>query len=183
MPDRVTNMLTKLIVIGACSLCTALLAGCIDSKDPILGGAQPTLGKRLSLQLYTLRDGHASGSERARFVWDGRRYKQAGGGMKDVASFTLHPFEGGDSIVQSISTRHPEHTEYALMHPLADGVYLVHAIDEEDAGAAVRAHCKHPGGTACRIETREQLFAFARATAARKTNGGGLAIRLKDKQP
>lgn len=183
MPDRATNMLTKLIVIGACSLCTALLAGCIDSKDPIFADAQPMLGERLSLQLYTLRDGHASGSERARFVWDGHRYKRAGGGMKDVASFTLHPFEGGDSIVQSVSTRHPEHVEYALMHLLTDGVYLVHAIDEEDADAATRAQCRHPGGTACRIEMRDQLLAFARATAAKKQNGGGLAIRLDGKRP
>jgi hypothetical protein len=33
---------------------------------------------------------------------------------------------------------------------------------------------------ACRIETREQLFAFARATAARRKTDGGLAIRLPD---
>jgi hypothetical protein len=162
------------------AICGSALSGCIDSKEPILTGAQPVLGKRLDLQLYTLRDGHASGAERARFIWDGHRYKHAGGSIEDVASFTLHPFEGDDSIVQSVSTRHPEHIEYALMHPLADGVYQVNAIDEEDADAATRtANCRHPGGTACRVETREQLFALARATAAKRKGSGGLAIRLE----
>ena len=67
------------------------------------------------------------------------------------------------------------------MRKLADGVYQVIAIDEADADEATRAaNCKHPGGIACRIETREQLFAFARATAARRKNDGGLAIRLPD---
>jgi len=100
--------------------------------------------------------------------------------MKDISSFTLHPFEGGDSIVQSVSARHPEHVEYAIAHPLADGVYLVSAIDEEDADAAARAQCQHPGGGACRTETREQLLTFARATAAKKKAGGGLATLLED---
>jgi hypothetical protein len=106
---------------------------------------------------------------------------QLGYGMNDVKGFTVHPFEGGDFIIQSLPTRHPQHAEYAVMHPLADGVYQVIAIDEDDADASVRAaECKHPGGAACRIETREQLLTFARATAAKKKTNGGLAIRLED---
>ncbi|MGH6663473.1 MAG: hypothetical protein ACREB2_01030 [Pseudolabrys sp.] len=162
-------------------LCALSLSACIDSSGPILTDAQPILGPRLKLQLYALRDGHAFDPERARFAWDGKRYVRSGGGMKDVGSFTLHAFEGGDFLVQSISTRHPQHTEYALMRPLADGVYYVVAVDEDDADAATRAaQCKHPGGVACRVETREQLFTFARATAARKATNGGLALRLPD---
>ena len=169
-----------IIAAGLASLCALLLAGCINSSGPILPDAQPVLGLKLNLQLYTLRDGHALDPERARFAWDGKRYVHEGGGLKDVASFTLHPFEGGDSIVQSVSARHPEHVEYALMHTLTEGVYTVIAIDEDDADAAARAaQCKHPGGTACRIETREQLVIFARATAAKKKTSGGLAIRLE----
>lgn len=162
-------------------LCALSLSACIDSNGPILADAQPELGPRLNLQLYGLREGHAVDPERARFSWDGKRYIRSGAGMKDVASFTLHPFEGGDSIVQSVSTRHPEHVEYALMRKLAEGVYQVDAIDEDDADEATRAaQCKHPGGVACRIETREQLFTFARATSAKKKTNGGLAIRLRD---
>jgi hypothetical protein len=166
------------------ALCGLSLSGCIDSSSPILTEAQPELGPRLNLQLYGLRDGHAVDPERARFAWDGKRYLRSGGGMKDIANFTLHPFEGGDFIVQSVSARHPEHTEYGLMRKLAEGVYQVVAIDEDDADEATRsAQCKHPGGAACRIETREQLFTFARATAAKKKTNGGLAVRLDDAPP
>ncbi len=108
-------------------------------------------------------------------------YAHASGSLDDVRAFTVHPFEGSDYIVQSRPARHPEHVEYALMRKLAEGVYQVIAIDEADADEATRAaNCKHPGGVACRIETREQLFAFARATAARRKTDGGLAIRLPD---
>ena len=83
--------------------------------------------------------------------------------------------------MQSVSALHSEHVEYALMHTLAEGVYTVVVIDEDDADLATRdAQCKHPDGVACRIETRQQLFTFARATAANKKPGGGLAIRLED---
>jgi len=165
-------------------LCALSLAGCIDSSGPILADAQPELGPRLNLQLYSLREGHARDPERARFAWNGKRYVHSGGTMKDVVGFTLHPFEGGDFIVQSSPVRRLDIAEYALMRKLAEGVYQVIAIDEDDADAAARAaHCKHPGGAACRIETREQLFTFARATAAKKKTNGGLAIRLDDAPP
>jgi hypothetical protein len=166
---------------GLFAIYALLLAGCIDSSGPILTDPQPALGQRLNLQLYSLRDGHAFDPERSRFTWNGKLYAHASGSLDDVRGFTLHAFEGGDYIVQSIPAGHPEHIEYALMRKLAEGVYQVIAIDEADADEPTRAaNCKHPGGVACRIETREQLFAFARATAARRKTDGGLAIRLPD---
>ena len=174
-------MKSFLVRVAFVALCSLALAGCIDSAAAILAEVQPVLGQRLHLQLYSLRDGHAHDPERAGFMWDGKRYVRAGRGMKDVASFTLHPFEGGDIIVQSVSTEHPEHVEYALMRALAEGVYQVVAIDEDDTDSAARAaRCNHPGGVACRIETREQLFTFARATAGKHKTDGGLAIRVED---
>lgn len=166
---------------GLFALCALSLAGCIDSSGSILTDPQPVLGPRLNLQLYSLREGHAFDPERASFAWNGKRYVHSGGGMKDVSGFTVHPFEAGDYIIQSSPVRHPQTAEYALMRKLAEGVYQVIAIDEGDADEPTRAaSCTHPGGTACRIETREQLFTFARATAARRKTGGGLAIRLED---
>jgi hypothetical protein len=163
------------------ALCGLVLTGCIDSSGPILTDAQPILGPRLNLQLYSLREGHAHDPERASFAWNGKLYVRSGGDMKDVSSFTVHPFEAGDSIIQSSQLRHPQIAEYALMRKLAEGVYQVIAIDEDDADEPTRtAQCKHPGGTACRIETREQLFTFARATAAKRKTDGGLAIQLDD---
>ncbi len=163
------------------TLCALLLAGCIDSTGPILTDAQPVLGPRLKLQLYSLREGFARDPEKATYTWNGARYVKAGGGTHDVGAFTVHPFEGGDFILQSSPAKKAQNTEYALMRKLAEGVYQVVAIDEDDADAAARAAaCKHPGGAACRIETREQLFAFARATAAERKSDGGLAVRLDD---
>jgi hypothetical protein len=175
----------ELLGRAATALLLALsLAGCVDSVGPILTGSQQIFGPKLNLQLYTLRKGYAQDPEQARFVWNGTRYARAGGGLHDVASFSVHPFEGGDFIVQETPVKRPHIVEYALLHEIADGVYQVRAIDEEDADAGTRAaHCgkgdkKDP--SPCRIKTREQLVAFARATAARKKQDGVLAIRLPD---
>ena len=123
------------------------------------------------MQLYSLRKGYASDPEQASFTWDGKLYAHAGGGMSDVSAFSVHPFEDGDFIIQEVPAKRPHITEYALMRQLADGVYQVRAIDEDDADEATRAaHCGKGDKTdpsSCRIKTREQLFAFARATAAR----------------
>jgi hypothetical protein len=163
------------------ALCALSLSACIDSSGPVLTDSQAVLGEHLNLQLYSLRDGHALDPERSSFTWNGKLYAHTSGSLDDVRGFTVHAFEGSDYIVQSRPARYPEHVEYALMRKLVDGVYQVIAIDEADADESTRAaNCKHPGGFACRIETREQLFAFARATAARHKDNGGLAIRLAD---
>jgi hypothetical protein len=162
-------------------LCAVLLAGCVDSKGPILADSRPVLGARLNLQLYSMRKGYAEDPEQASFAWNGTLYAHAGGGMADVRGFSVHPFEGGDYIIQSMPEKRPQMAEYALMRPLADGIYYVVVIDEADADAATRtAHCAKLADVACRIATREALFAFARATAARHKDEGGLAIRLPD---
>jgi len=164
------------------TLCAVLLAGCVDSIGPILTDTRPVLGERLKLQLYSMHKGYAEDPEQATFDWDGRFYAHADGSMADVRGFTVHFFENGDYIIQSVPAKRPKMAEYALMRPLTDGVYHVVVIDEADANAATRAaHCAKVPGVACRIATHEQLFAFARATAARRQQDGGLAIRLNDR--
>jgi hypothetical protein len=170
-----------LVRAAIAALCAILLAGCVDSVGPILADAQPVLGARLKLQLYSMRKGHAEDPEQASFAWNGKLYVHAGGGMTDVRGFSVHPFEGGNYIIQSVPEKRPQMAEYALMRQLMDGVYYVVVIDEDDADAATRAaHCAKLPGVACRIASREALFAFARATAARKKQDGGLAIQLPD---
>jgi len=175
---RMNVLLSAIALISV----TFALAGCVDSSEPILTDSQQLFGSRLRVQFFTLRDGHARDPERAVFVWRDGRYVHAGGGMRDVAAFSVNPFENGDSVIQESSRKRPGISEYAVLHKLADGVYQVLAIDEEDADAQTRAaHCgkgtpRDPA--ACRIKTREQLFAFARATAARRKQDGGLALVL-----
>jgi hypothetical protein len=170
-----------LVRAGLAALCAGFLAGCVDSIGPILADAQPVLGAQLKLQLYSMRKGYATDPEQASFAWNGKLYAHSGDGMTDVRGFSVHPFEGGSYIIQEVPVKRPQMVEYALMRPLADGVYHVVVIDEADADAATRAaHCAKLSGVACRIKTRDQLFAFARATAARHKQDGGLAIRLSD---
>lgn len=162
-------------------LSALMLGGCIDSTGPILSDAQPVFGQRLRLQFYSLREGFATAPEQATFIWNGALYVHAGGGMRDVSAFSIHSFEAGDFLIQSVPAKRVRVTEYAVLHKLAEGVYQVIAIDESDADEATRSdYCRKTDGAACRIETREQLLAFARATAARQKDDGGLVIRLPD---
>jgi hypothetical protein len=157
------------------------LSACVESASPILAGSQPVFGERLNLQFYSMRDGRAHEPNRARYAWKGGVYSRTGGSTDVVNAFSVHPFEGGDYIVQTVPAGRIRVTEYGLMHKLADGVFKVIAIDEDDADEATRAaHCRNAGQSSCRIETREQLFAFARASAKRQKTSGGLVIRLAE---
>ena len=162
------------------ALGTLALAGCIDSAQPILTDAKPLFGPQVRFQFYGLYKGAAVDPEQTDYVWKDGHYARVSGGMKDTAAFSVHPFEGSDSIIQSTPADPKRHIEYAVMHKLLDGVFHVLPIDEDDASEAVRAaNCHKTKDSACRIETREQLFALARASAApRHQDRGGLAIRL-----
>jgi hypothetical protein len=165
------------------ALCALSLSGCIDSASPILPDAQPVFGPRLKLQLYGLRKGFVRDPEQVTFTWNGALYARTGGGMKDVSAFSIHDFEAGDYIIQSVPAKAAGITEYAVVHMLVDGVYQVNVIDEDDADEPTRAAFCGKGAKndrSCRIETRDQLFAFARVTAARRRTDGGLALRLLD---
>ena len=172
----------RLIVrAAAAALCALSMSGCVDSVGPILPDAQPLLGERAQLQFYTLRKGFADEPEQATYKWNRGRYVHTGGGLRDVSAFSVHPFEGNSFIIQSIAAKRPRITEYAIGFKLTDGVFQVIGIDEDDADGTTRsAYCKKADDSSCRIETREQLFAFARATAARRKGEGGLVIRLAD---
>ena len=172
----------RLIVrAAAAALCALSLSACVDSVGPILPDVQPLLGERVRLQFYTLRKGFAEEPEQANYKWNRGRYVHTSGGLRDVSAFSVHPFEGDSFIIQSVAVKRPRITEYAVGFKLTDGVFQVIGIDEDDADAATRsAHCKKVHHSSCRIETREQLFALARATAARRKGEGGLVIRLAD---
>jgi hypothetical protein len=166
---------------AAAALCALSLSGCVDSDGPILTDSQPLFGNGVRLQFYTLRKGLVDEPEQASFKWEGERYIHSGGGMPDVTAFTVHRFEGRAYIVQSAAAKRPNIMEYAVAHKLAEGVYQVTAIDEADAdGATRKRYCKRVDESYCRITTRKELTAFARATDARQKSEGGLVLRLTD---
>lgn len=173
----------KVRAIGVIAICALALtlAGCIQSSDPILINAQPVFGPQLRFAHFALDKGYARAFDRLAFKWNGAFYAHRAGGSRDIPDFSVFPFEGGDYIVQTVPARRAGITEYALLRRLADGVFLVVPIDSEDADEPTRdADCARGEHGACRVMTRAQLFAFARATAARHKDTGGLVIRLPD---
>ncbi len=169
------------VVLAA--LCALALAGCIQSAEPILTDAKPMLGQRLNLQFYSLVDGVASEPSQEQFSWNGTSYTHSGG-ANTVDGFTAYTFGTGDYLIQSLPGKKPDKIEYALLHKLADGVFLSRVIDEEDADAATRTKlCTKSDKFSCSITTRDQLLTFARATAARKHTSGGLVLWLPDTPP
>jgi hypothetical protein len=167
--------------VAGAILCTLALSGCIDSSGPLLSEAQPLLGEQLRLQFYSLRKGTADEPEQATYKWDRGAYRHTGGGMTDIGSFSVHPLARDIFVVQSASAKRPSIFEYAIARRLVDGVYQVIAIDEADAGRVTRArYCKRSSDSSCRIEKRNQLYAFARATAERRKDQGGLVLRLAE---
>jgi hypothetical protein len=81
--------------------------------------------------------------------------------------------------VQNLRPGHP--AEYAIARKLAEGTYLVVAIDEADADDATRGRlCGTKAGSACRVTTRDAVLTFARATAAKPHSAGGLAVLMAD---
>ncbi len=151
------------------------LSGCISSTSPILSDPQPVLGKRGVIHTFTLSGGAAHEPATVTFAWSGSRYVLTGKWI-GVSDFTAHAYEGRDFIVQG-TTRAPRRTEYGLARKLADGVYLLLPINEEDVDGPTREKfCTVTQDAACRIATPEQLFVFARAAADKPMEGGGLAV-------
>ncbi len=174
-------MIRSTIRAAAAILCALSLPACIDSSGPILSGAKPLFGDQLNLQFYSLRKGFIGDPEQATYAWDGTKYRRVGGGMADIDAFALHPFGRGNFVVQSEAAKRPGIFEYAVVVKLTDGVYRVVAIDENDAETAIRTrYCKRVGDSYCRVETRESLYAFARASAQRRKDQGSLILRLAD---
>jgi hypothetical protein len=169
---------THLLYLGLALASLALLTGCISSDGPILTDGQPLLGKEPHLRFYVLRDGTVREPSAETFRWQDGRYVPIGGNAKDIGPFTLHAFEDTDLIVQSLRAGKP--VEYGIARKLADGVYLLAAVDESDADVATQSKfCEKPPGTACRVNNREAVLALARATAAKSHAGGGLALLME----
>jgi hypothetical protein len=159
------------------ALCAAVtLSGCISSTAPILTDAKPVLGERGVIHLFALSGGAAHDPGVASFQWSGSRYLLRGKPI-GFSDFTAHAYEGRNWILQGTTQRAPIRVEYGLARQLADGVYLLVPINEDDADEAARQKfCTKTQDASCRVATPEQLFVFARASADKPAEGGGLAV-------
>ena len=152
------------------------LTGCISSTAPVLSDAKPVLGERGVIHVFALSEGAAHEPGVVSFQWSGSRYLVRGKPI-GFSDFTAYPYEGRDWIVQGTTQRAPQRVEYGLARRLADGVYLLVPINEDDADPPTREKfCTKTQDASCRIATPEQLFVFARATADKPLEGGGLAV-------
>src|SRR5215471_2599957 len=162
--------------IGSALSFSLALGGCISSTSPILSDSKPVLGERGVIHTFTLSGGAAHEPGIVAFQWSGSRYVLTGKSI-GFSEFSAHAYEGRDWIMQGTAQRPPRGIEYGLARKLADGVYLLLPINEEDADAAAREKfCTKTQGASCRIATPEQLFVFARASADKPPEGGGLAV-------
>jgi hypothetical protein len=180
---KTLNLLEKIIrhrtrfLRFATAACAAIaLTGCISSTGPVLSDAKPVLGERGLIHVFTLSQRAAHDPGLVSFQWSGSRYLVRGKSI-GYSDFTAYPYEGRDWIVQGTTQRPPKRVEYGLARRLADGTYLLIPIDEEDADQSAREKfCTKTQDAACRIATPEQLFVFARASADKPVEGGGLAV-------
>ncbi len=161
--------------VGLVSLATS---ACVNSTEPILGDARAILGAGGQWHIYETKEGAARSHRSHHFQWDGRRY--AVRGRSEIRDFTVHAYEGRDLIVQVAHHKMPRPYRYALARKLAEGVYQVVPIEAEDAEESARSRfCIKTRDEPCRIETPEQLFVLARATAAKEQEGGIVAVLVR----
>jgi hypothetical protein len=151
-----------------------VLTGCISATGPVLFDAKAILGDRIQVHAFASPKGGTRDYSTGIFEWSGSQYVRRSG---DFTDFTIHPYEGRDLIVQSQASRGSSIIEFALARRIAEGVYLIIPIQEEDADEPTRERfCTKTQGASCRISTPEQLFVFARATAARDEDNGAVAV-------
>jgi hypothetical protein len=157
------------------------LAGCIDSDAPILTDAKPLFGEKVRFHLYSLDRGRAQDAEIANYRWEGSRYVPVGDAKNGATPFSAHAIGEQLFVVQGFEQAKTSHVDYAVARQLTEGVFLVVAIDAADVDEATRQRlCERRGTYSCAISTPEALLTFARATAAKPRDTGGLAIMLAD---
>lgn len=158
-----------------------LLTGCIQSAAPLLTDAKPLLGESVRFQHYDLREGFANDPDTSQFRWDGTRYVGTAGQSKEAVAFTVFALDDRDFIIQNAPTRKDFPIDYAIARKLADGIYLTFLIEEKDSDEATRTkYCVEHSDATCTITDREGLITFAKASAVKLRDTGGLAIRLAD---
>jgi len=166
-----------------CLLAALMLGGCVDSAAPLMTGAQPVFGRDVRVHLYVIGEDRATGPELGIYRWEGGEYRAVNKPGFEIASFTVFPLAGDDLIIQSRSARPQiKGVEYGIARKIAPAVYVVGAVNEDDADEATRKKlCAAGGSDSCRVASRDDLLTLVRASAAKPELKGSLAILVAEK--
>jgi hypothetical protein len=163
---------------GLPAMLLLLLAGCVESATPIITNAKPLLGQQFNVHLYgDFADGRPSNFHAAAYRWAGGEYVRASGLGTDAKRFVAEPLAAKDFVIQS-TDENGKRFVYWIGRKLYDGAYLIFPLDMTDADDATRKRVCGSAEDICRISTREQLVAMARATAEKPPHDPVLSVVL-----
>ena len=157
---------------------TLSLSACVESQMPLISDAQPLIGQQFEVHLYeNFVDGKANDFHASVYRWKDGQYVRASGLARDAKSFVAQSLAANDFLLQS-TDENGKRFDYWIGRKLADGVYLIFPLDENDADDATRnAVCgKDSPDRVCRIKTHDQLVTLARATATKPVREAALGV-------
>ena len=166
------------IGLAAVTTATLSLSACVESQIPLISDARPLIGQQFEVHLYeNFVDGKANDFHASVYRWKDGQYVRASGLARDAKSFVAQLLAANDFLLQS-TDENGKRFDYWIGRKLADGVYLIFPLDENDSDDATRnAVCgKDSPDRVCRIKTHDQLVTLARATAAKPVREAALGI-------
>lgn len=173
-----TVVFRSLVKLTLAFISALSLTACVESQAPLIDDARPLLGQQFGVHLYEeFVDNKAGDVHSSVYWWKDGEYVRAYGLARDARRFVAQPLEGNDFLLQSSDEGRGVYL-YWVARKLSPGVYLLFAVDEtavDEPDRGVLCGTAVTDGI-CRIQTRDQLIALARATAARPPKATALAV-------
>ena len=166
---------------GALGVATLGMASCVASDKGLVTDAKPTMGRQFTAQLFRkFYDGRAHELRASTFRWEDGAYVDVRGAV-DFRRFVSMPLHGDDTIIQASDANGKLFT-YWLGRKLANGTYLIEALDEANVDAEKRpALCvKQEQDGFCFVDTKAKLVALAEATACAPIRNAEIAVIVGD---
>jgi hypothetical protein len=158
-----------------------VVSGCVESHTPILTKAEPMFGPQFELHLYdTFIAGKARDVRISTYRWRNNRYERADQRIGDESEFVVQPIDEATLIVQTHDSENALF-HYSVARKIADGAFLVSAIEEADVTPEIRAEiCGNEQlAIICMIRTHDQLATLARATADKPPHNPMLGVIVR----
>jgi hypothetical protein len=156
-------------------LAAVLLAACVQSKTPLLGGTKPELGYLFQLNLFeNFSGGVAASAKTSVFRWDATRYVHVSGDSSDVKYFVMEPLSSNTFLIEATDEKV---YAYLLAVRLVEGIYRILPVDEKYVDKATQARlCAAQISDSCTVATRQQLDTFVRAALGKTIDYAMFAV-------